>query len=648
MTTQGSTGGPQRQGMRLRFVLAVVLILVGATPAVVLATWLHSRATDIQVADVSQRSLLLAKTLARFIDGQLTDFSHSLDILSTSHSLSGLPDGLLKNAADRGLTAVCMLSGARRPQDVAIVIGAATCLPRDEERMWRDIRRRMPPSGGGVVFSEVLLDSDGLPAVFAVNFRAGLPFAAARMSLDRLRDLRRSIAFGEKGHAAIVDHRGNIVSHPRPDWEVAIKNIAKIDPVARMIAGETGISRFYSPAADLKMVAGFAAIPRSGWGVMVPQPERELAFYAEEIQKSGQFALIAGVLAAGLLAWWLAGRLTAPIARVEEASRRLAAGEIPGEIDTKGLLVPAEVGSLAANFTVMAERLRQRTLERERVVDDMRRLKDELETRVADRTLELTMEINQRDRMEKELLRSKAEVEYANRAKTEFLAHMSHELRTPLNAILGFAEVVRDTDASRAKPEQIKQYVQYIYDSGSHLLTLINDLLDISRIEVGAIALEIQTVDLRETIESCLTIVSERASKAGLHLVPDLQDDLDMIEADPTRLRQILLNLMINAVKFTPRGGTVGLQVRRLKDGEVEFIVKDTGVGIAPEDMSRIMEPFSQARHSHVAKNEGTGLGLPLAKAFAELHGGSLRLESAVGKGTSARVIIPASPPAQE
>ncbi|UTW50376.1 HAMP domain-containing protein [bacterium SCSIO 12827] len=648
MTTQGSTTVPPRQGVRLRFVLAVVLIVVGSVPSVILASWLHARAIDIQVDDVSQRSLLLAKTLARFIAGDLNEFQYTLDALTTQYPLSALPKALIDSANHRGMSAVCLLSGLRQPQDYVVISGTASCLPRDENRMWRDVRSRLPATGGGVVFSEVLADSDGQPAVFAVNFRAGLPLAAARMSLDRLRELRRSIVFGEKGHVAIVDHRGNIVSHPRPDWEAAVKNIATIDPVARMMKGESGVSRFHSPAANLKMIAGFASVPGAGWGVMVPQPEQELAFHAEDIQKSTQIALIVGVLVAGGLAWWLAGWLTAPIARIEAASRRLAADEPPGSVDAEGFLVPAEVASLAANFTTMADRMQTRDRERERIVDDVRQLKNELEQRVADRTLELTMEINERDRAEKELLRSKAEVEYANRAKTEFLAHMSHELRTPLNAILGFAEVVRDTDPALAKPDQTRQYVQYIYDSGSHLLTLINDLLDISRIEVGAMALEVQTVDLREAVESCVTIVSERASKTGLKLVSELPDAPGTIEADPTRLRQILLNLMINAVKFTPKGGTVSLQLRRMSDGAAEFVISDTGIGIAPEDMSRIMEPFSQARHSHVSKSEGTGLGLPLAKAFAELHGGSLRVESRLGKGTTVRVILPVAPPPQE
>ena len=648
MTREGSTTVPERKGVRLRFVLAFVLIVVGVGPSVLLAGWLYARTVDVQVADVSERSLLLAKTLSRFIEGYLDDFRESLDLLSTQYNLTNLPKPVLESAAARGMTAVCLLSGARRPVEVTVISGMAGCLPRDVDRMWRDIRARVPETGAGTVFSSVMADMEGDPAVFAVNFRAGLPVAAAHMSLAWLHALRRSIVFGEKGHAAIVDHLGNIVSHPRPDWEAAIKNISAVAPVQLMMKGETGISRFHSPAANLWMIAGYAAVPTVGWGVMVPQPEKELSFHAEEIQHSTQIALAVGALVAGLLAWWLAGRLTEPIRRIEEASTQLAAGSLPDPVPAEGLLMPAEMASLADNFNRMADRMRERGEERDRMVADMQSLKSELEQRVAERTLELTMEIGERDRAEKELLRSKAEVEYANRAKTEFLAHMSHELRTPLNAILGFAEVVRDVDPERARPAQIKQYVQYIHDSGSHLLTLINDLLDISRIEVGAMVLEPQVIDLRETAESCVTIVSERAAKAGLKMAVDLETDLGEIEADPTRLRQILLNLLINAVKFTPKGGTIGLTCRRLADGEAEFIIFDTGIGIAAEDMSRIMEPFSQARHSHVSKNEGTGLGLPLAKAFAELHGGSLRVESEIGKGTSVRVIIPATPPPEK
>ncbi|MEK9671201.1 MAG: HAMP domain-containing sensor histidine kinase [Rhodospirillaceae bacterium] len=303
---------------------------------------------------------------------------------------------------------------------------------------------------------------------------------------------------------------------------------------------------------------------------MVPQPERVLAFHADEVQKGAKYVLAMAFLSGVGFAWWFAGRLTAPIAAVEAASNRLAAGDLGVRVGDKYFMEPSEVASLAENFNAMATRIKSREQER--------------------------------DRAEKELLKSKAEVEYANRAKTEFLAHMSHELRTPLNAINGFAEILQTIPLDAMDAAQVSRYAHCIRESGGHLLKLINDLLDISRIEAGALALDYGDVDIKDIVSCCLPIVSDRATRGGLRLNFDVAPGLPMIEADATRLRQIILNLRINAIKFTPEGGQIDLKVRPAYDDGIEIVVTDTGTGIPPEDLSRVLEPFGRSRQSHTTR----------------------------------------------
>ncbi len=645
MNGMAPASGPPQARLRLRVVLAVAFTVIGLTPAVLLSVWLHAQALDAQVADAKGRSMLMANTLSRFLDLYLTDVRDAV------HRITGTDPAVPRKSADAarlkglGLTEVCRLSDLRRAQDRQRLGDGASCLPTATEELWADLDARRPATGTAILFSRVLKGENDQPTVFVARYEEGVPRAIAAVSLRQIKALRESIVFGEQGHVAVVDHLGNVVAHPRPDWEAATKNISDLEPVKRMIAGERGTSRFFSSAADVYMLAGYAAIPAAGWGIMVPQPERELYFHAERVRTGALFMLSIGVFFGALLAWWYAGRLTLPIAQVERASARLAAGETGARVDEAAISGPAEVQSLTRNFNSMAAQLEERAAENARMLNDLRSAHGVVEQRIAERTLELTMEINERDRAEKELLRSKAEVEYANRAKTEFLAHMSHELRTPLNAIIGFAEVLRDTDEDKLIDGQMHKYATYIHESGEHLLKLINDLLDVSRIEAGAITLEIKDVDVNEVIDACMPIVTDRAARAGVELSVDVAQGIGRLWADQTRLRQILLNLVVNAVKFTPEGGKVSVRARPAPDGGVELVVADTGIGIPVEEIDRVMKPFSQARQSSVSNNEGTGLGLPLAHSFTVLHGGSLKLESAPGQGTTATVLIPFRPP---
>ncbi|MBF0373231.1 MAG: PAS domain S-box protein [Alphaproteobacteria bacterium] len=241
------------------------------------------------------------------------------------------------------------------------------------------------------------------------------------------------------------------------------------------------------------------------------------------------------------------------------------------------------------------------------------------------------------------LREAKEQAEWANRAKSEFLANMGHELRTPLNAIIGFSEVIQKEMFGPVATPQYVSYAGNINDSGRHLLDVINDILDVSRIEAGKLALKPEPVALMAVVESTLRLVARRTEQAQLTLEADLPPTLPTIEGEPRRLKQVLLNLASNAVKFTPEGGRVTFSARNEADGGVTMIVADTGIGIAAEDIPKAMTPFSQVDSRLARKYEGTGLGLPLAKAFVELHGGTLELESRPGVGTTVTVRLPAS-----
>ncbi|HWN42677.1 MAG TPA: ATP-binding protein [Thermoanaerobaculia bacterium] len=232
------------------------------------------------------------------------------------------------------------------------------------------------------------------------------------------------------------------------------------------------------------------------------------------------------------------------------------------------------------------------------------------------------------------------QLEVASRHKSEFLANMSHELRTPLNAIIGFSEVLSQRMFGDLNEKQA-EYLNDIHASGQHLLSLINDILDLSKIEAGRMELEPTVFDLRMAIENALTLVRERAGRRGIALHQAVDQRLDQIRGDERKIRQVLLNLLSNALKFTPEGGRIDVRAE-LVVGMAEVSVADTGIGIAPEDQEAVFEEFRQV--GTVAKEvEGTGLGLALSRKFVELHGGRIWAESEVGVGSTFTFTLPLS-----
>lgn len=281
----------------------------------------------------------------------------------------------------------------------------------------------------------------------------------------------------------------------------------------------------------------------------------------------------------------------------------------------------------------------------------------EREHQVSDLNVQLTRHAAELESSNREIAHQNVELERASRMKSEFLAGMSHELRTPLNSIIGFAEVLRDGLAGQLTAEQV-EFAGDILDSGRHLLAMINDILDLSKIEAGKMELELEPTDIAALLRNCMVVIKERAVKHGIRLLQEV-DDLGQILVDQRKTKQIVYNLLSNAVKFSRDGGTVTLRGCRVDRARVEgailfgaapasgtpyFLeigVIDTGIGIDPKDLSRLFQPFVQLDSGLSRRYEGTGLGLALVRQLVELHGGTLTLNSSPGQGSEFIVWLP-------
>jgi signal transduction histidine kinase len=450
---------------------------------------------------------------------------------------------------------------------------------------------------------------DSLEPFVRVTLREGAfgegGWVRAVIDLQHVAEFIARLTIEGGGTAYLVDTTGLVIAHPKAEFMLRRTHVT--DPTISAYAADPSPAKSTRAAIEVASLdgthsyAGVAPIRTPPWTVVIEQPADVVT---APLRRSfvGALAILAiALLMSFLVSLWYARRLSGPILALEAGAAAFGQGNFERRMQVR---TGDEIELVAAEFNRMADQLQDYTTG--------------LERKVAEKTVQL---------------------ETANRHKSEFLANMSHELRTPLNAIIGFSEILKEQMFGELNAKQM-EYARDIYGSGQHLLSLINDILDLAKVEAGHMALDIHEFDVRAAVDNCCTLIRERAQRGGLKLICEVDANVGRWPADERKVKQILLNLLSNAVKFTPAGGAVTLRAS-VENDRLVVKVTDTGIGIDAKDRTAIFKEFQQLSTPGVAKHEGTGLGLSLSLRLVELHAGTLTVESEPGRGSTFTARLP-------
>ena len=584
-----------RFSLRMHHLLFIAFTLVAAVPIVVLALWEGRTSFQNELDSVRERHLLVARNLTSTMSRYVKDLKAVFGVAIESGALETPVAGMADLLTSLEVVHVWVLApdGSVESSMRGLSEADTQIIP---EKLVKELRALPRPGSSETVLSNLYHDSKNNPVFYLVKQLANGRTAVGVVRTRYLVSLQQAIAFGDHGHAVITDAKGQVIAHPLKDWVAASRDISGVNVVAAMIRGQTGVDQFYSPAFHDDMIAGYAVVPETGWGVMVPQPITELRRRASTVNQMATIIAGGSFFVAALLSWLIALYLARPVRAVASTAEAVLDGNEEVSVPEFRGAVPREIRQLGLAFNTMLDDLRRKAAE--------------------------TMQA----------LRS---AEMSNQAKTQFLANMSHEIRTPLNGVVGMIELMRMTELSAAQ----RSYTEQACQSSQALLRLVDDILDLSRIEAGRLELEKAPFHLPALIQDLRILFADQARAKGLTLSVSVPHNLNvMLVGDKHRLLQVLANLVGNAVKFTQQG-SVAVNVSRtaLDNGWaiLRFEIADTGIGVATDKQDMIFDAFSQADASMTRRYGGTGLGLSIARQLCQMMGGDIGLTSVVGAGST-------------
>ena len=588
-----------RLRISVRWIVFVSLLLASVPPLLGLYKWMEQSAIQKEIDYVDENHLIIARNLAAAMERYANDVVSIFETTSEDHQGSESHEHH-HPLDDFDLRIVALMN----PSNIIVrkTWGTPnTATPSFPPEQVAGLRALAATDASQTHFSGLQI-FDGTPHFFLVRSLPGEMLAIAVLSPEYLIELQQSIKFGERGHSMMVDQSGLVIAHPNAEWQASSKDASALSVVQQMIDRETGVATFYSPPMQADMISGFTFVPRTGWGVMVPQPMSELIARAKASQATALFIVLVEIAVIIMLSWWLSSQISTPIRKVVATAKAVSAGDLNARVILNdGTVVISESQLLGTSFN--------------QVISDLQH----------DRS-QLTDALNA--------------AQEGVRAKSRFLTMVSHEIRTPMHGLMGVLDLLEEGELE----DNQRQLLTVGKKAGSNLVGVLDSVLRFVGLEANAESSHASAFNPAELAQGTVDLFQPLASQKGLSLTTGVSDQ--MLSGDPQMINHVLLNLVGNAVKFTTEGQIhISSELRDLNTdvARLVFSVSDSGIGIPKDLQDTIFDEFMQV-DSELARNyEGTGLGLAISARLAKLMKGEITLVSEPNRGSCFQLSVPVS-----